>query len=307
MKNILIDCDPGHDDAIALLMAAKSEELNLLGVTTVAGNCPLDDATRNALDVLDYADAAYVPVYAGCGKPLMREPYYAPQIHGKRGLGGYDLPAATAKAREGHAVDFIVNTLRNAEEQVTVVAIGPLTNIAMAFSIAPDIKDKIDKLVIMGGAVRAPGNVTSAAEFNCYCDPEAAKIVLESGCDTWLVALDVTMQALVYGEEIAKLKKSGSKTGRMAGGLLDHYWARYQESDPGIKGCPVHDALCIGWLMDQTLVEFEQVHIDVSIDSLTRGETVSDINGRLGLVPNIHLSKTVDRDRFSQMIYAVLG
>lgn len=170
MRKIIMDCDPGHDDAIALLLASRSDDLKILGVTTVAGNSELENTTKNARKILDYAGVTDVDVYPGCDKPMMRSLYRLTGaiIHGEDGLGGPKIPEPITPVKEEHGVDFIIRTLRESDEKITLIPTGPLTNIAMALIKAPDIKEKIDRIIIMGGAVMDPGNITSAAEFNIY-------------------------------------------------------------------------------------------------------------------------------------------
>ena len=193
MKKVIMDCDPGHDDAIALLLASRADDIELLGVTTVAGNSELENTTRNARKVLDYAGVTDVDVYAGCERPMMRDLYRLTGaiIHGEDGLGGPKIPDPVTPIKEEHAVDFIIRALRESDEKIILIPTGPLTNIAMALIKAPDIKEKIERIIIMGGAVNDPGNITSAAEFNIYVDPEAAKIVFASGCNIYLNTLDI--------------------------------------------------------------------------------------------------------------------
>lgn len=304
MKKIIIDCDPGHDDAIAILLALHSEELQILGVTTVAGNSELKNTARNARKILDYAGAYDIDVYAGCDKPLMRNLYRLTGeiIHGADGLGGPDIPEAVTPIKEEHAVDFIIRTLKESKEKVILVPTAPLTNIAAAFIKAPEIKEKIEKIVIMGGAVYDPGNVTSAAEFNIFVDPEAAKIVFGSGCECYLISLDVTMKAVFHEKDIEELRAQGDKISSIVAQLLD-FFAGTHVDHFGCKACPIHDALCIGVLLDEKLVEFEHTYLDVSVhDELTLGETVADLWGITGHEKNCHIAVKVNQEAFVKMI-----
>jgi len=304
VKNIIIDCDPGHDDAIALLLATRSDKLRLLGVTTVAGNSELENTTRNARRVLDYADVHDVPVYAGCSAPLMRSLFRLTGaiIHGEDGLGGPYIPEATTPIEQEHGVDFIIRALRESKEKVTLIPVGPLTNIAMALNKAPDIKQNIERIIIMGGAVLDAGNITSAAEFNIYVDPEAAKIVFASGCEIYLNTLDVSMKAVFHEEDIEALRAQGDKVSDIVAQLLDFFAATHVEHF-GFKACPIHDALCVGIMIDEQLIEYQKVFLDVAVnDPLTLGETVADLWGITGNEPNCYISTKVDRDRFVRMI-----
>jgi inosine-uridine nucleoside N-ribohydrolase len=303
MKKVIIDCDPGHDDAIALLLAAKSEELKLVGVTTVAGNSELHNTTRNARKILDYAGYREIPVYSGCNRPMMRDLFRLTGaiIHGEDGLGGPDIPAPVTPIQEEHAVDYLIRTLKDSDDRIILIVTGPMTNIAVALQKAPEIKDKIDRIIMMGGAVIEPGNITSAAEFNIFVDPEAAKIVINSGCELYLVTLDVTMKAVFNEDDIETLRSQGDK--------FRPSWHRcwILRRDPcetfGFKACPIHDALCVGILIDDSLVEFKKTHVDISLhDPLTLGETVADLWEITGNKPNCHISMKVDREKFVKMI-----
>ncbi|MEA5003172.1 MAG: nucleoside hydrolase, partial [Christensenella sp.] len=209
MQKILIDCDPGHDDAVALALATRAKEFDIVGVSVVAGNSILKNTVRNALDILAFADAADIAVYAGSSSPLKRPLYNnsGVKIHGENGLGNQKIDVHAGKVQSMHATDFIVQTLSRTTEKITLVCLGPLTNIAQAFLKAPDCKDNVERIVIMGGAVYAPGNVNSATEFNFFVDPEAAKIVIGSGCEIYLHTLDITMKALFNKEEIERLEE----------------------------------------------------------------------------------------------------
>lgn len=309
MKKVIIDCDPGHDDAIALLLAAKAGSLDILGVTTVAGNSELHNTTRNARKILDYAGYTDIDVYSGCDRPMLRELFRltGALIHGEDGLGGPNIPAPTTPVKEEHAVDFLIRTLRSSEYRIILIVTGPMTNIAVALEKAPYIKDKIEKIIIMGGAVLEPGNITSAAEFNIYVDPEAAKIVINSGCELYLVSLDVTMKAMFYEEDIEMLRSQGDKISVIVASLLD-FFAETHVRHFGFKACPIHDALCVGILLDESLMEFKKTFVDVALhDPLTLGETVADLWEITGNMPNCHIAMKVDREKFVKMICDYMG
>ncbi|MCI8557322.1 MAG: nucleoside hydrolase [Lachnospiraceae bacterium] len=304
MRKIIMDCDPGHDDAIALLLASRSDDLKILGVTTVAGNSELENTTKNARKILDYAGVTDVDVYPGCDKPMMRSLYRLTGaiIHGEDGLGGPKIPEPITPVKEEHGVDFIIRTLRESDEKITLIPTGPLTNIAMALIKAPDIKEKIDRIIIMGGAVMDPGNITSAAEFNIYVDPEAAKIVFASGCNIYLNTLDISMKAVFYEEDIEALRAQGDKVSDIVARLLD-FFASTHVKHFGFKACPVHDALCVGVLIDENLIEYQKTFLDISVnDPLTLGETVADLWGITGNEPNCYISTKVDQKLFVKMI-----
>ncbi len=309
IKKIIIDCDPGHDDAIALLLAAKAAQIEILGVTTVAGNSELHNTTNNARKVLDYAGYTGIDVYAGCDRPMMRDLFRLTGaiIHGENGLGGPNIPAPVTPVKEEHAVDYLIRSLRNSDEKIILVVTGPMTNIAVAMQKAPDIKDKIDRIIMMGGAVLEPGNITSSAEFNIFVDPEAAKIVLNSGCELYLITLDVTMKAVFYEEDIETLRSQGDNISKLVASLLD-FFADTHVKHFGFKACPIHDALCIAILIQENLITFQKVFLDVSLhDPLTIGETVADLWEITGHNPNCHIAMKVDRQKFVHLICEYMG
>jgi inosine-uridine nucleoside N-ribohydrolase len=223
-------------------------------------------------------------------------------IHGEDGLGGPPVPAPVTPIKEEHAVDYIIRTLRDSDDPIILIVTGPMTNIATALEKAPDIKDMIDRIIIMGGAIVEPGNITSSAEFNIYVDPEAAKIVLGSGCVLYLVSLDVTMKSMFYEEDIETLREQGDKVSVIVASLLD-FFADTHLKLFGYRACPIHDALCVGILIDESLVEFKKTFVDVALlDPLTLGETVADLWGIAGNEPNCHIGMKVDREKFVRMI-----
>lgn len=304
MRKVIIDCDPGHDDAIMLILASRAENIEILGITTAAGNGELVDTSQNALNVLNYAGVYDIPVYAGSAKPMMRDLYKTTGeiIHGEDGLGGPTFPKATQELEDMHAVEYIIKTLRATDEKITVITTGPVTNVALAFILAPDIKEKIDRLVVMGGAVYHVGIITSAACFNMYQDPEAAKILFNSGVPLYLHPLDVTMASQFTPANIKTLLDSDNKVSVLVGELLD-FFSKTHEILFGEFQCPIHDALCVATLMDDTLIKYRSVHCDISLnDPLTVGETVADIWNLTDNEPNIELAVEIDRDRFVDLI-----
>lgn len=304
MFNVIMDCDPGHDDAIALMLASRADNIRILGVTTVAGNSYVENVTRNARKVLDYADVTDVDVYQGAGKPMLHDLYRLTGaiIHGEDGLGGPKIPDAVTPVRSEHAVEFIIRTLRESKEKVTLIPTGPLTNIALVLTQAPDVKEKIDRIIIMGGAIYDPGNVTSAAEFNIYQDPEAARIVMQSGCTIYLNTLDISMKAVFYEEDKERIRAKGGKIPTFVAELLDFFGATHVEHF-GFFACPIHDALCVGALIDENLIEYQHTYVDISCaEELTRGETVADLWNVTGHAPNCYISTKVNRELFVDMI-----
>src|SRR5919199_1656548 len=242
---ILLDCDPGHDDAIALLLALASPEVELRGITTVAGNQTVEKTTANALRVLELAGRPDVEVAAGAGRPLVREPYVAAEVHGETGLDGSDLPPARRLPLEQHAVDFLAERVGG----VTLVATGPLTNVALLLARHPEVRP--ERIVLMGGAI-AEGNVTPAAEFNIWADPEAARKVFDSGLDVTMVGLDVTHRALMRPEHAETLRAAGR-----VGEVVAELWAFYHRHHTRVydfPGTPVHDALALAHVVRDDLL-----------------------------------------------------
>jgi purine nucleosidase/pyrimidine-specific ribonucleoside hydrolase len=287
---ILLDCDPGHDDAIALLLALGSDELELRGVTTVAGNQTLEKTTTNALRVLELAGRSEIPVAAGADRPLVREPRVAANVHGETGLDGPDLPAPQAEPVQEHAVDFLAARVAG----TTLVATGPLTNVALLLATHPDARP--ERIVLMGGAI-AEGNVTPAAEFNIWADPEAAARVFASGIEVTMVGLDVTHRALVTAAHADELRGAG-RVGRAVAELLDFYGVFHREVYR-FDGSPVHDAVAVAHAIDPTLLELERLNVRVDCESeLCRGRTVVDVWRRTGLEPNADVAVGIDSERF---------
>jgi len=291
---VLLDCDPGHDDAIAMLLALGSDELELRGVTTVAGNQTLEKTTANAIRVLELAGRAEIPVAAGAGRPLVREPRVAAEVHGETGLDGPDLPPPQGEPSPQHAVDFLAERIEGA----TLVATGPLTNVALLLARHPEAVP--ERIVLMGGAI-AKGNVTPAAEFNIWADPEAAHRVFTSGLDVTMVGLDVTHKALVTSAHAEQLGQSG-RIGTVVAELLEFYGG-FHRTVYGWDGSPIHDAVAVAHVIDPTLLELEHVNVRVDCQSeLCRGRTVADIWRRTGLEPNANVAVGIDSERFVDLL-----
>jgi pyrimidine-specific ribonucleoside hydrolase len=293
---ILLDCDPGHDDAIALLLALASPELELLGVTTVAGNQTLEKTTANAIRVLDFVGRDDVPVAAGAAAPLVREPFVAAYVHGETGLDGPDLPPPSREPLQQHAVDFLAEQIRARKGAVTLVATGPLTNVALLLALHPDARP--ERIVLMGGAI-AEGNVTPAAEFNIWADPEAAARVFASGIDLTMIGLDVTHKALFTPAHEQRLER---RVGEMVRALLQFYGA-FHRRHYGWDGSPIHDAVAIAHVARPDLLEtFERgVKVDTGAE-LSRGRTYVDVWRRTGWEPNAHVAVDIDADAFLDLL-----
>ena len=300
MIPVIVDCDPGHDDAIALLLALASPELELLGVTTVAGNQTLEKTTANALRVLELAGRGDVPVAAGADRPLARELYVAAYVHGESGMDGPVLPPPRGRAVDRHAVDVIAELVLASPRPVTLVPTGPLTNVAVFLARHPEAAARLERIVLMGGAI-AEGNVTPAAEFNVWADPEAARFVFASGLDVTMVGLDVTHQALVTPEHAERLRRAG-RVGEVVAELLDFFHGFHRETY-GFAGSPVHDAVAVAHVIRSGLVETLERHVAVDCESeLSRGRTVVDLWRRTGKAPNARVGIGIDSEAFLELL-----
>jgi pyrimidine-specific ribonucleoside hydrolase len=296
---IVIDCDPGHDDAIAILLALASPEVELRGISTVAGNQTLDKTTRNALKVLELADRTDVPVVAGADAPLRRPLRTAANVHGESGLDGPDLPEPTTKTLDGDVVDVLADWL---EPGVVLVPTGPLTNVARLLDKHPQATERI---VWMGGAI-AEGNVTPAAEFNAYVDPEAARAVFESGIDVTMIGLDITHKALfdsTHAERLRGKGKAGKAVAELADFFLEFHRQRYR-----FDGAPIHDAMAVAHVIDPTLVTTLECNISIETESqFCDGRTVVDRWLVTDLPHNAHPGIDVDAHRFLELLVERIG
>lgn len=271
---LIIDCDPGVDDAIALMLALSSPELLIKGITAVAGNVPLPLTQRNARQICELMDRSDIPVYGGCPRPLVRSPITAASVHGKTGLDGAILPEPTLPLQPIHAVQFLIETLEAAPEPLTLATLGPLTNIAVALIQAPHVLSQIERIVMMGGGVMA-GNVTSVAEFNIYADPHAAHVVFELGIPITMIGLDVTHSVLTTPERLAAIKAVATPVSQVAVDLLSHY-GKADEARLGTRGAPLHDPCVIAYLLQPELFTSSSSTIHVEIASpLTLGQTIA--------------------------------
>ncbi len=303
-RKIIIDTDPGQDDAVAILLAlASPEEIEVLGLTAVAGNVPLALTHKNARIICELAGRVDVPVYAGCDAPLKRALVTAEHVHGKTGLDGPDLPDPVMGLADGHGVDFIIETLRAQDAgTVTLCPLGPLTNIAMAFQKAPDIVAKVQEIVLMGGAYFEVGNITPTAEFNIYVDPEAAEIVFKSGAPIIVVPLDVTHKALVTPARNAAFRAIGTPVGIAVAQMTD-FFERFDKEKYASPGAPLHDPCVTAYLIQPDL--FTGRHINVEIETrsdLTLGMTVADWWGVTDRAPNAMFLGDVDADGFFALL-----
>jgi inosine-uridine nucleoside N-ribohydrolase len=295
---LILDCDPGHDDAIALLLALGSPELELIGVTTTHGNQTLEKTTDNALRVLALVDRTDVPVAMGADHPLQRELHVAAHVHGESGLDGPELPARRSDPVEQHAVDFLVEQMT---PETVLVAVGPLTNVALALErgIEPS------RIVLMGGAI-AEGNMTPAAEFNIWADPEAAQRVFHSGLDVTMIGLDVTHGALLTPAWADRFRDTG-RVGTFVADLVE-FFKQYHERTYGWDGAPIHDAVALAHAFRPGIVTTERMNVEVELESeLTRGRTVADRWHRTDREPNAHVGVDIDPDAFLELLLDRVG
>ena len=299
---IVIDCDPGHDDAMALLLALASPEVELIGVTTVAGNQTLDKTTRNALVTLEVGGRADIPVAAGADAPLCRELRTAAHVHGETGLDGPELPEPQSQPAAEHATDFLAELI---DHGTVLVPMAPLTNIALLLERHPDVHERIDRIVWMGGAI-GEGNVTPAAEFNAFVDPEAAAAVFSSGIEITMIGLDVTHKALFTRAHAEQLREAG-RAGRFVAELSD-FFQRFHERSYGFAGSPIHDAMAVAHVIDPTLVTTRHVNVAVETRSeLCDGRTLVDLRGVTGRAENADVGVDVDAERFLELLVSRIG
>lgn len=303
-RKIIIDTDPGQDDAVAILLAlASPEEIEVLGITAVAGNVPLELTAKNARIVCELAGHTEVPVYAGCDRPLNRPLVTAEHVHGKTGLDGPVLPDPQMPLSEGHAIDFIIDTLRAQEPgTVTLCPLGPLTNIATAFRKAPDIVDRVQEIVLMGGAYFEVGNITPTAEFNIHVDPEAADIVFRSDRPIVVMSLDVTHKALVTKARNDAFRALGNKVGIAVAEMTD-FFERFDKNKYGSEGAPLHDPCVTAYLIRPELFSGRHVNVEIETRSeLTMGMTVADWWGVTDRKPNAMFIGDIDADGFFALL-----
>ncbi len=303
-RPIIIDCDPGPDDAVMLLMAlAAPEELQILGVTAVAGNVPLDLTQRNARIMCELAGRRDVPVHAGCPRPMVRRLITAEAVHGKTGIDGVEIYEPELVLQPTHAVDYLIEALMAAPaDGITLVPTGPLTNIAMAMVMAPAIVPHIREIVLMGGAMREGGNTSPAAEFNILVDPHAAHVVFTCGRPIVVMGLDVTHQALTTPERLAAIGAIGSKVGTAVHDMLEFY-DRHDIEKYGTQGGPLHDPCTIAYLLEPRLFRGKRAHVAIDIHSeLSMGATVVDYWGVTGREPNALWIDRVDSDGFYDLL-----
>lgn len=297
-KRILIDTDPGIDDALAILLALASPEIQLEGLTIVHGNCSRQAGTENALSILEQAQSRRVPVAMGFELPLVQPSLLAPETHGNTGMGYATFPPRVTEPIEQHAVDFIIEKVLESPGEITLVAIGPLTNIAVAIRREPRIVDAVKELIVMGGAIRHEGNTTPLAEFNTYVDPHAAHIVYHAGMPTTLVPLDVTYQCVLSRANVDQLLQVNSPISRLVADSTRFYMEFHDEYQQ-IDGCVINDPLALALVFAPDLVDTEELYVDVDIaGGVSMGKTFADFYKMTGKAPNMKVALDVQPDDF---------
>ncbi|MER8367985.1 nucleoside hydrolase [Mesorhizobium sp. M0306] len=307
-RRIIIDTDPGQDDAVAILLALGSAELEIVGITAVAGNVPLKLTEKNARKICELAGRPDVKVYAGAIRPLARELVTAEEVHGKTGLNGPQLPEPKMKLQDEYAVDFIVETLMREESgTITLCALGPLTNVALALIREPKIAPRIKEIVLMGGGFFEGGNVTPTAEFNIYVDPHAADVVFKSGIPIVMMPLDVTHKALTTAKRTKAFRKLGTRVGTATADMLE-FFERFDEEKYGTDGGPLHDPCVIAYLLKPKLFKGRNCNVSVETASeLTMGMTVIDWWGVTKRPKNAMVMRDIDHDAFFELLLERLG
>jgi len=303
-KQIILDCDPGQDDAVAMALAmAATDEIEILGITAVAGNVPLNLTQRNARLMCDICQRTDMIVYAGAEKPMAHSLVTAEHVHGKSGLDGIDIVEPITPLQEKHGVDYIIETcLSAADNSITLVPTGPLTNIGLAIHQESNILPKIKEIVLMGGALREGGNITPSAEFNIYVDPEAAQIVLRCGRPIVMMSLDVTHQVLTTRKRVDAIRNLDSTVGEPIASLIEFY-ERYDEEKYHLDGAPLHDPCTIAYLIKPDLFSLKEVNVEVETGGkFTRGATVVDYWDVTGGLPNVQWAHTVDANGFFELL-----
>ncbi len=305
---IVIDTDPGQDDAVAILAAlASPEDLDVLAITAVAGNVPLERTLTNALTLVELAGRDDVPVYRGSVRPMVNELVTAEYVHGPTGIDGANLPSPTLQPADGHAVDYLVDLLRSTTRPVTLCTLGPLTNVALALVKEPAIVSNVERLVMMGGGFFEGGNRTPAAEFNILVDPHAAHVVFTSGIPIVMMPLDVTHQAITTPDRVQRFADLGTAAGSAAAGMLG-FFERYDRQRYGTDGGPLHDPTVIAYLLEPAIFEGKDVFVEIVIaPGPTQGMTIVDWWGVTGREPNARVMNSLDSDRYYDLLVDRIG
>lgn len=295
---ILLDGDPGHDDAVAWMLAASSPKLKILSVTSSSGNQTIEKTTRNALRIMALLGID-APMAAGCSKPLMSPPQPVPAVHGESGLDGADLPEPAQDPVDMSAEDLMAQVIHDSPDPVVLVPTGPLTNIAALFLTHPEVKEKISCISLMGGGV-THGNWTPAAEFNILLDPEAADIVFRSGVPITMAGVDVTEKALLYPEDFDRIRSVGGKVATVYADLLEFFYKFHRSL--GYPGAAIHDGVAVAWLLQPELFTGKDIHVDIETGGIySRGATIGDLYNTDGKAPNAKVLFEVDQPRFAEL------
>ncbi|MFJ9500582.1 nucleoside hydrolase [Brevibacillus centrosporus] len=299
MKKVIIDVDTGIDDAMALSYAVHSPDLEICGVTTTFGNITVEEATRNTLQVLELVGAGEIPVYPGASKPLVRElKEKAKLFHGENGLGNVELPLPSAAPQVMRAAEFMIATIKEHPQKITLITVGSMTNLALAIMAAPEIVSLVERVVVMGGAVTVPGNRTPVAEANICADPEAASYVFQSGIPITLVGLDVTMQTLLTREHLQQWRESDTKISHFFADMCEVYMDAYAKVG-NVLGCGLHDPLAVGVVIDPSFVTAYPMHVQVDTSgSASDARTIGDRREQPASAPNVDVCLEVDHERF---------
>ena len=300
VKNIILDCDPGHDDAIAILLAGQKNYFNLLGITTVSGNQTIEKTTQNAINLVEFLKID-VPIAMGSSEPLVKERQICSEIHGESGLDGFTFPKYDKKPESLNAIELIIKlTLNN--EHVTVITTGPMTNLALALKAKPEIKKHIDEIIFMGGSVTS-GNVTPAAEFNVFCDPEATHIALTSGIPIKMVGLNVTRKVLTSKDVVNRMAKIGNRASDLFVKLMEVFNQNQANVFSNFIGGPLHDPVTIASLIDNNLVKWQKMNVTIDLShGSSYGRTNCDAPDYLHLPHNCEVAMDIDVDRFWDII-----
>ncbi|MGX5376779.1 pyrimidine-specific ribonucleoside hydrolase RihA [Ligilactobacillus sp. LYQ135] len=305
-EKIILDCDPGHDDALALAMAVASEQIDLLAVTTSAGNQTPDKTLNNAMRMLTLLKASNIPVASGNKRPLMRQLKIADYVHGETGLDGADLPEPNFAPQKIPAIELIAKTLQAQKEPITLVVTGPMTNIALFLRVYPELKSKIKQIVFMGGAA-GTGNVMPTTEFNMAVDPEAAKIVINENIPMVMAGLNVTLKAQLLNQDVEDIGKINNPVAQAIYGQMKFYGIFYGQDKFGLEGTPVHDPCTIAWLLHPEYFETHECYIDVETHGqLTAGETIVDEVGLTGKEKNAQVLMDIERENFAALVKKLL-
>lgn len=301
-RKVIFDCDPGLDDALALLLAVASDKLDILAITTIAGNSTIEKTSQNALDLMERFGRPDIPVARGSGNPIIGRFSTGEHVHGSKGIGGIELKKSDSSLHPLRAHELIRKILLDSEEKVTIIATGPLTNIGIALSLYPEIFEKIEMISMMGGSASV-GNVGAVMEANTFNDPEAAHIVFNSGLPIAMFGLNVTYQTVVYQHEFDRIESIGSELAKLAASFNRlHY--KFYEGKPFFKGDPSHDSCAVAYLLNPELFQMEHLNVVVDLTGeFSRGQTIIDQHGVTGRAPNAWVALSSDRDGFAQLVY----